>query len=77
MDAKVGSKFMRESGEFSKDEFLTWQQISAFWSREAQKRERQDIADDEDIDVCADAFYRVERSCKKSEDRVKRSCKKN
>jgi len=37
MDATVVSKFMRESGEFSKDEFLTWQQISAFRSRDAQK----------------------------------------
>jgi len=37
MDAKAVSDFVRESGEFANEEFLTWQQISVFWSREAQK----------------------------------------
>jgi len=54
MDAKVVSEFMRESGEFAKEEFVTWQQISAGHVKHKRKQQ-----DNKDFDVCANEIYRM------------------
>ena len=40
-DPKDISKDMRKDASFEKSEYLTWQQIASFWSREASYRRKE------------------------------------
>uniref|UniRef100_A0A915HTK6 Uncharacterized protein n=1 Tax=Romanomermis culicivorax TaxID=13658 RepID=A0A915HTK6_ROMCU len=69
-DAKAVAEEMRKNSEFEQSEFLLWQQILNFWSRELRKREQILESDESDTEYCVGETISADTNLEEEADEV-------